>query len=368
MMRRMKIKTVSVALLIAIAIPSFGQADELPLFYEGVRPLGMGGAFTAVSDDENAMLYNPAGLNQIKGFHQFEILNPTMEVNKKAVDFGTDLADILRNANESERFDKIIDFIGQRFGENLHGKISFFPNLVFHNFGIGILAQGVGNGEVHNPLSSSAIELKVTLDAALLVSGARQFEIKKKHPLLVGFTAKGVSRQQIDKSYTVRQIAEQKFDIQTELNEEIGFALDLGALYPIPIPSRLNPTVGLSLQNIVGGDLGSAGELPSQVNLGVSLKPKIRYGKVLLAADIVDLTRNLGEDNDLAKRLHMGVEYKFPRILSFRTGLYQGYPSFGTTIDFWLVKFSAAYYIEEVGAFTGQKPDPRYIAQLSIGF
>ena len=28
----------------------------------GVRPMGMGGAFTAVSDDPNAAYYNPAGL------------------------------------------------------------------------------------------------------------------------------------------------------------------------------------------------------------------------------------------------------------------------------------------------------------------
>ena len=29
----------------------------------GARPLGMGGAFTAVSDDINAIYYNPAGLS-----------------------------------------------------------------------------------------------------------------------------------------------------------------------------------------------------------------------------------------------------------------------------------------------------------------
>jgi len=32
----------------------------------GVRPLGMGGAFTAVADDSNAPLYNPAGLALVK--------------------------------------------------------------------------------------------------------------------------------------------------------------------------------------------------------------------------------------------------------------------------------------------------------------
>ena len=37
----------------------FGQYDQL---LYGSRPLSMGGAFTAVSDDANAITWNPAGL------------------------------------------------------------------------------------------------------------------------------------------------------------------------------------------------------------------------------------------------------------------------------------------------------------------
>ncbi len=198
-----------------------------------------------------------------------------------------------------------------------------------------------------------------------VISVARRFEMKKKHPLLIGLTVKVINRQKIDYNYTLRELTETKFEIH-ELNKEVGKALDIGVLYPIPV--SLNPTVGLSLQNIVGGDLGSAGKLPSQVNLGVALKPKIRYGKLLLAADMVDLTTNVGDDKNLGKRLHMGMEYRFPRMLSLRTGLYQGYPSFGATIDFWFIKLALAQYVEELGASSGLKPDPRYTAQLTMGF
>ena len=37
----------------------FGQYDQL---FVGSRPLSMGGAFTAVADDANAITWNPAGL------------------------------------------------------------------------------------------------------------------------------------------------------------------------------------------------------------------------------------------------------------------------------------------------------------------
>src|ERR1017187_10395394 len=32
----------------------------------GARPVGMGGAFTAIADDSNAPLYNPAGIVQVQ--------------------------------------------------------------------------------------------------------------------------------------------------------------------------------------------------------------------------------------------------------------------------------------------------------------
>jgi hypothetical protein len=59
-----KALTVFVFLNIWLWAPGFLLAEELPVFYRGVRPLGMGGAFTAVADDENAIFYNQANIGQ----------------------------------------------------------------------------------------------------------------------------------------------------------------------------------------------------------------------------------------------------------------------------------------------------------------
>ena len=50
----------------------FAQSDEN--IFVGVRPLSLGGAFTAVADDANAMFYNPAGLRFIKQ-HEAAFMN-----------------------------------------------------------------------------------------------------------------------------------------------------------------------------------------------------------------------------------------------------------------------------------------------------
>ena len=363
-------------MLAVLSEPADAHAEEIPLFYQGIRPLGMGGAFTAVADDENAIFYNPAGLLQKKGKGNFDIILPilsTLEIGGNSTDLIKDVLDISKLSNDSEKSDRAISLVNKFLGEQFYLKTSFFPNFTYHNFGVGLLAQGAISATLHNPISSNAVEAKGQGDIAMLFSYARPVEVKKS-PVFVGVTAKGVKRYFFDAAYSLRELTEETIDPEASLKEGTGAALDIGFLYPMsgvlasPLikSMALQPTLGLSLQNIVGGDLGGAGEIPFQANLGVAFKQKVKRGALLLAADIVDLTHNVGDDNDFPKRLHMGLEYQLPRILVLRTGLYQGYPSFGADIDLWLIHFTYAYYVEEIGAFTGQIPDPRHVIKIAL--
>ncbi|MES2201692.1 MAG: PorV/PorQ family protein [candidate division FCPU426 bacterium] len=61
----------SAALLLALASQAFASGSGVTGFnslklLRGARPAGMAGAFTAVADDVNALLYNPAGLNELR--------------------------------------------------------------------------------------------------------------------------------------------------------------------------------------------------------------------------------------------------------------------------------------------------------------
>lgn len=59
MAQRIRITLASLVVVAIVALPA-GAVSEAPT--NGARPMGMGGAFTAVADDANAPLYNPAGL------------------------------------------------------------------------------------------------------------------------------------------------------------------------------------------------------------------------------------------------------------------------------------------------------------------
>ncbi|MEK6683872.1 MAG: conjugal transfer protein TraF [Nitrospirota bacterium] len=360
------VKWVGALVLLIVLLPWPVAADELPLFYKGLRPLGMGGAFTAVADDENAMFYNPAGLNQIEGFGGAEVLDPFIEVSKNTLDFIKDLQDVSDANTDAEQTALAADLLDEWLGEHLHLRAGVFPNLTFHNFGIGVLGQAVVDFEVHNPLGSNTLEARGGYDIALVASGAYAFTVRE-NPLRIGATAKIIQRQLSDQTYTTRQLVEQDgFDPTDDLQTGNGFGLDLGAIYSLPV--LLEPSFGVSIQNIADTKLGDAGKLEQQLNLGAVIHPPVGFGKLLVAVDIVDATHQLGKDSDLARRLHAGIEYRLPVVLAIRAGLYQGYPSYGLTADFWFLKLVAAAYTEEIGAYAGQQPDRRYAAQLSLGF
>ncbi len=349
---------------IGLGVPNTLFAEELPVFYRGVRPLGMGGAFTAVADDENAIFYNPAGLNSIQGFQRAEILNPIAEISQKTWNFYNDLNDALDASTQSERTQKVTDLFNRYIGEHLHMRASVFPNMVFHNFGIGVLGQGIFDGEVHCPLCSEPLKVRAGYDLALLVSGA--YGVFGQY-LQIGATGKVIRRSLVDRSYTIQDIVDQNgISLSEDIQNGVGIGGDIGAILRLPV--LFTPAIGITVQNVRGINLDKAGKISEQINAGIALKPPFPLGQLVLAADVVDLGKEVGSDDDLYKRVHVGAEYAPFGMLSLRAGLNQGYPTFGATLDLWLLKIAGAYYVEEIGAFAGQRDDQRYVVQASIGF
>src|SRR3990172_7382434 len=69
-------------------IANAGTLYNYPYLYKGIRSLGMGGAFTAVGKDAEALFYNPAGLYDM-GL-KIAILNPLVEVDQNITALATD--------------------------------------------------------------------------------------------------------------------------------------------------------------------------------------------------------------------------------------------------------------------------------------
>jgi hypothetical protein len=339
-----------------LAGPCFGK--ELPSFYEGIRPLGMGGAFTAIADDSNAIFYNPAGLNRLNTW-SFEI-PLVLETSKSNIDIYDEAQDVDFNSTI-----ETTNFIRNHLGETGDFRFGLVPNYINKNFGVALLAQAKASFRFDNPAFP---------ETSVLAQGTGSAHIAMAHAFLedklsLGATIKYVAATTLDQTYTAQQIADSNFDQQLEDDalDGSGFGVDLGAIYTLPFP--IESTVGLSIINLGGVDLGDAGKIDQQVNIGAAAKysfETVTWLKLVGGIDVVDLFKEAGTDDDYYKRLRMGFEAQMP-VLTLRAGIYQGYGTFGASLDLKFAKLEYANYAEEVGAFAGDSADRRHVVQLAFG-
>jgi hypothetical protein len=335
-------------------------AKELPYIYNGARPLGMGGAFTALSDDANALFYNPAGLANIKE-SRVSLINLEIEGSKKAYNFNKDAWDV-----DTDNSKEVASFLQGHIGDYGHIATSIFPNYTKPNFAFGLISTVKSNIQVRDrqypELSVDAIG-----DVAACAGYAHSF---LDNNLLVGSNLKSLYRKSLEHEYSVADITTHDFKgrLRDDIQHGGGVLLDLGIIYKIQSSQEGGPReplqLGMSVSNLLGNKLGDAADLDPHLDLGVSK----RIGDLTLAADYVDILGWMGDDNDIGKRIHLGLEYDLTKILKLRTGINQGYLTFGVGVEAKNVQFDLLSYAEEVGTHSGQQKDKRYLLRLGVGF
>ena len=360
---------IGIIILTVVGLIVFGSeyniiAKEYPTFFRGVRPLGMGGAFTAVADDENAIFYNPAGISKTQTF-QIGLINPLIEVSKNTIDLYSDIQD-----TDMDDTAAVSDLLEKYIGEHQHARASLFPNVGFKiasvGVQLGVLAQGTFDADIHNPVWPEA-HFDYVRDIGLFAGAGMKLPFAG---LNAGIAIKSLTRESLSEVYTAIDIASENFEdkIEDDLNSGSGFSADVGVMYSLPFLSTFNPQAALVIQNIPEMDMGDAKDIDTRINIGFAVEKSFSLFTVIGALDYMDIGNNIDEDEDMAKRLHLGGEIKLANFLSVRGGLNQGYYTAGATLDFFIFRIDAATYAEEVGAYTGQREDRRYIGQITIGW
>jgi hypothetical protein len=340
------------------------MAKVYPRFFRGVRPLGMGDAFTAVADDENALFYNPAGLSKIDSI-TFGVINPLVEASTKSIDLAYDADD-----TDFDDTAEVVALMRDYIGEHQHFRGALLPHVGFNVAGygvmVGVLAQATLDAEIRNPTWPEA-DVDYIYDRGLVAGVGGRIPFLD---LRLGGTLKYISRSSLSEVYTATDIADDDFedDFEDDLNEGSAVALDLGLIYTLPWIEWAETDVGFTVQHLPEMRFGDAVDQETQANLGIAAKKGFGGFNVVTAMDYIDLAHTIGEDRDFAKHLHMGVELEFPLILSLRLGLNQGYLSYGISADLWALKLDFCAYTEEAGAHAGQRDDRRYVGQITLGW
>jgi hypothetical protein len=359
-MRRQHMKkTLSFLILMALCAGSaFGE--EYPYIYKGMRPMGMGGAFVAVSDDANALFYNPAGLARADRA-RLSVLPLEVEVGDNTLDMYEDSTDV-----DFDDPSETAEFLRSHVGDRAHLGVNMFPYFSMPRFAFGIFGTARADFEAQD-MAYPKLYTNVVSDAGAGIGYARPF---LDDSLSLGASLKFDHRESLSKVYTVMDITTDDFGdtIEDDLEKGSGVLLDLGAIYSLKKFGFDDVRVGACANNLIGGSLGDASDLDPHVDLGVAVEKNLWITKATFALDYVDVFSQLSGDNDLAKRIRMGVECRFPVLLTLRVGLYQGYFTGGVNMDAKFFQLDALTYSEEIGAYAGQRADRRYSVRILLGF
>jgi len=346
----------AISVLALATLATTVQAAQFQNIYQNARVLGMGGAFTAVADDYNALTYNPAGLSQIEGW-DLDLLTLEAEASESAVDLVDEL-EAAQNGTEAEAAALLV----AHTGDHIRLRANSFPHLVMPGFGVGLLGQATLDADFRNRVRP-VVQVDAKVDLGLTAAGAKSFNRDK---LAIGIGGKYVRREGLVRDYEAADLISDSFDPVADVGDaETDYAIDLGLLYHLDhLP--LSPTIGAAYLNLGDLDFGAFGSIPAQLNLGVAVRPKIGPITVTVAADFVDVTHQLGNDSDGKKRTNLGAEAALWEFLAVRVGLHQSYFSAGATVNLWVLKVDVATYGEELGAYGGQREDRRYIARIGL--
>ena len=353
-----------------------------PRAMQGIRPLGMGGAFTAVDGtDENALFYNPAAINDYEKKFHFQFLLPTVDFSYKAIPFfSSDLLDLADDidaaATDGAKVDVFDAFAAANIGRYEEFGVRGPVALMMHKYiTAAIFYENRSVMALLNP-ASSTIDLEALSQAGVQVGSAYGFWDGN---VQLGLALKFIERHLISEKITQRDIVTND-DFGDAIDFErfgFGIGVDIGTQAKIPFQNKvweyLDPTFALVIQDVgdtrfFAGD--EVGRTEESLTLGFAVHPDYWKLKSQFALDV----RDLEHATDFITKLHLGYEVTWPEIgkvlrsVSVRAGLNQGYLAGGFGLDFKYFKLNAATYGREIGLKTRQKESRMFGLQLASGF
>jgi hypothetical protein len=339
------------------------RAGEFTEFYTGVRQLGMGGAYTAVVNDETALLTNPAGLGKLREA-TFTVIDPELSGSFNDTKIAT-----LSNVSSVINLQGLLDALNENKGVHWNAKAQFFPSIVASNFGIGLHAKYEYNAEV-DP-TGATFRLDYTNDFAAALGYTFKFF---GGVLKIGTAARLVDRSEIHRDLPANST---NLEIDGLAKEGLGLGADVGVILTAPI--QYLPTLAVVARDVGGtsyelgnGLLHSTSErpidTPQTLDAGFALFPILANDvRMTITGDMHDVLK-VNDDPDMMKRIHAGIEFNFHDFFFLRGGMNQRYWTAGVELASENFQLQAASYGEDVGATGAPTEDRRWVTKFTFRF
>jgi hypothetical protein len=349
--------------LVLITWGGLARAGEFTEFYTGVRQLGMGGAYTAVVNDETAVLTNPAGLGKLRE-PTLTLIDPELSGSFNDTRIAT-----LSTASNVINLQGLLDALNDNKGVHWNAKAQFFPSVVTSNFGFGLHAKYEYNAEV-DP-TGTTFRLDYTNDYAAALGYCFRF--------FGGVLKVGTSARLVDRTEIHQDLDAHATDLSIDglAKEGLGLGFDVGLILSAPV--QYLPALSVVARDVGGTsyELGNGlmhstgnrpGDTPQTLDGGVAIFPILSNGtRMTITADVHDFLM-VDDDHDLMKRVHAGMELNFNDFFFLRGGMNQRYWTAGVELASENFQLQAASYGEDVGAAGSPVEDRRWVTKFTFRF
>lgn len=391
--------------------------EELRENFLGVRPAGMGNAFTSFADDENSVWTNPAGIARVRKARSrnavslFTMPSWVMGGNAGGEKFlrkslgkplstgASVLEDILADAESASG-----DSIWVRMGI---ATVGFFDAPRGSPWAAGFVSN-VKSKIISESAMDGLSEPIAVIDSVTDVGGVMTAGwTNRSNRINMGLQLRPTLRYgYYDKIPLSDILPKFKSKIQEDSNNGVGVGIDVGFMWTMA--DYWFPSLGLVVKNIptgciddylntfeekrqricgskFGGTINNPESPylldPTDIRMGLSISPRIsRDMTIRFAADLHHLY--LTTDNvtyyglpgvEPLKNLHAGAELYFGNPLeiapmSFRVGFNQGFSSFGATLRLAALTLECAMIESDISSKSSGVKDQRFLANISLQF
>lgn len=352
-------------ILFTTLLLSFAFAGYVsPVKYTSVKQTGMGGAGVAVVDTRDSILCNPAHVVDVSGHFTIPFINSSWTAGSETPG---NIKKLSTTGDTDDIVDAYHDIIPSKVGLGMQtsGYGAFDLGNDAGSLGFGMYAQGKFAANVLNRLSPRLESIGYVDVAFPTITYGRKIDLGKDAyftNLKVGATIKRIARtslydlQNESDHVNIEVLNLLNEDNQTGLNARVGtaYGLDLGLLTDIDTfmgPMKLGATVtnistkfsGTQYENVNSSDAKTevpfAQGVPVLGTVGLAMKASPFMAVPFIDAIFPDATYAadldfISMDTSVFKRLHLGLEQQyFNKLLSWRMGLNQGYPTMGIDLN-----------------------------------
>jgi hypothetical protein len=341
-----------------------GQYSELAV---SARALGMGNAYIAKSNDSASVFYNPAGLGSVRGW-KVHISNVFVEWNKNWMNSaaGGKAMEVASNFPSGFSIDGQRTLNDSALEVPTFTRFSVNPHFTTRYFSAGYLYAMKTRTQVRkNAAGETLFDWADRVDHGPYVAG--------NISLFGGIVKFGAMAMALIRKESFGS-QDQATTVTLEDDDYQSGTLPLingGAKITLPIVGL--PTFAARFNNLNSatfkGPIGTVpGNIPNSIDVGFSITPKL--------SNIVDWHMEInykdanGKFPELAtiRRIQAGMEFGIARIIYFRTGVSDGYGSFGLGMRAKkLVVDISSYSVDLSESDLRGQEDRRFLFSISTG-